>query len=414
MVKAKNAFYAQSGGVTAVINASACGVIETVNKTKKINKVLAGKNGILGALNEELIDTSKESKNNIAKLRQTPGGAFGSCRFKLQDPIKQRKEYERLFEVFAAHDVGYFFYNGGGDSQDTTYKVSEMAKKLKFPLKCIGIPKTVDNDLPYTDCSPGFGSVAKYVATSTLEAGLDVKSMAETSTKVFILEVMGRHAGWIAAASCLAANKAGDPPHIILLPEVPFEKTKFISKVKQTINTNGYCVIVASEGTQTKSGKFLADSGLTDAFGHKQLGGVAPVLASMISDIGLKNHWAVADYLQRSARHIASKTDLDQAYAVGKYAVKLAVSGKNAVMPIIKRISDKPYKWKIGIAPLKNVANVEKTIPKKFISKSGFEISLEGKKYLRPLIKGEADVKYVNGIPDIANLKMIEVKKKLA
>tara|TARA_B100001029_G_scaffold22615_1_gene15433 strand:- start:4614 stop:5858 length:1245 start_codon:yes stop_codon:yes gene_type:complete len=414
MVKAKNAFYAQSGGVTAVINASACGVIETVNKTKKINKVLAGKNGILGALNEELIDTSKESKNNIAKLRQTPGGAFGSCRFKLQDPIKQRKEYERLFEVFAAHDVGYFFYNGGGDSQDTTFKVSEMAKKLKFPLKCIGIPKTVDNDLPYTDCSPGFGSVAKYVATSTLEAGLDVKSMAETSTKVFILEVMGRHAGWIAAASCLAANKAGDPPHIILLPEVPFEKTKFISKVKQTINTNGYCVIVASEGTQTKSGKFLADSGLTDAFGHKQLGGVAPVLASMISDIGLKNHWAVADYLQRSARHIASKTDLDQAYAVGKYAVKLAVSGKNAVMPIIKRISDKPYKWNIGIAPLKNVANVEKTIPKKFISKSGFEISLEGKKYLRPLIKGEADVKYVNGIPDIANLKMIEVKKKLA
>ena len=414
MVKAKNAFYAQSGGVTAVINASACGVIETVNKTKKINKVLAGKNGILGALNEELIDTSKESKNNITKLRQTPGGAFGSCRFKLQDPIKQRKEYERLFEVFAAHDVGYFFYNGGGDSQDTTFKVSEMAKKLKFPLKCIGIPKTVDNDLPYTDCSPGFGSVAKYVATSTLEAGLDVKSMAETSTKVFILEVMGRHAGWIAAASCLAANKAGDPPHIILLPEVPFEKTRFISKVKQTINTNGYCVIVASEGTQTKSGKFLADSGLTDAFGHKQLGGVAPVLASMISDIGLKNHWAVADYLQRSARHIASKTDLDQAYAVGKYAVKLAVSGKNAVMPIIKRISDKPYKWNIGIAPLKNVANVEKTIPKKFISKSGFEISLEGKKYLRPLIKGEADVKYVNGIPDIANLKMIEVKKKLA
>ncbi len=414
MVKAKNAFYAQSGGVTAVINASACGVIETVNKTKKINKVLAGKNGILGALNEELIDTSKESKNNIAKLRQTPGGAFGSCRFKLQDPVKQKKEYKRLFEVFAAHDVGYFFYNGGGDSQDTTYKVSEMAKKLKFPLKCIGIPKTVDNDLPYTDCSPGFGSVAKYVATSTLEAGLDVKSMSETSTKVFILEVMGRHAGWIAASSCLAANKAGDPPHIILLPEVPFEKTKFIAKVKQTINMNGYCVIVASEGTQTKSGKFLADSGLTDAFGHKQLGGVAPVLASMISKIGLKNHWAVADYLQRSARHIASKTDLDQAYAVGEYAVKLAVSGKTAVMPIIKRISDNPYKWNIGIAPLKNVANIEKKMPKKFISKSGFEITPSGKKYLRPLIRGEADIKYVNGIPDIANLKMIEIKKKLA
>ena len=413
MTKVKNAFYAQSGGVTAVINASACGVIETVNKSKKIHKVLAGENGILGALNEELIDTSKETKSNIAKLKQTPGGAFGSCRFKLQDPIKQKKEYERLFEVFAAHDIEYFFYNGGGDSQDTTFKVSEMAKKLKFPLKCIGIPKTVDNDLPYTDCSPGFGSVAKYIATSTLEAGLDVKSMAETSTKVFILEVMGRHAGWIAAASCLAATKAGDPPHIILLPEVPFEKTKFITQVKQTVKEQGYCVIVASEGTQTKNGKFLSDSGLTDAFGHKPLGGVAPVLAGMISKIGLKNHWAVADYLQRSARHIASKTDLDQAYAVGEHAVKLAISGKTALMPIIKRTSDSPYKWKIATAPLKNVANIEKTMPKKFISKNGFEITQAGKTYLRPLIKGEAAIKYVNGLPDVAELKKIKVKKKL-
>jgi len=413
MTKVKNAFYAQSGGVTAVINASACGVIETVNKSKKIHKVLAGENGILGALNEELIDTSKESKTNIAKLKQTPGGAFGSCRFKLQDPIKQKKEYERLFEVFAAHDIGYFFYNGGGDSQDTTFKVSEMAKKLKFPLKCVGIPKTVDNDLPYTDCSPGFGSVAKYIATSTLEAGLDVKSMAETSTKVFILEVMGRHAGWIAAASCLAATKPEDPPHIILLPEVPFEKAKFITQVKKTIKKCGYCVIVASEGAQTKNGKFLADSGLTDAFGHKQLGGVAPVLAEMISKIGLKNHWAVADYLQRSARHIASKTDLDQAYAVGEHAVKLAIAGKTAVMPIIKRTNDSPYKWKIATAPLKNVANIEKTMPKKFISKNGFEITQAGKTYLRPLIKGEAPIKYVNGLPDVAELRKIKVKKKL-
>jgi 6-phosphofructokinase 1 len=413
MTKVKNAFYAQSGGVTAVINASACGVIETVNKSKKIHKVLAGENGILGALNEELIDTSKESKTNISKLKQTPGGAFGSCRFKLQDPIKQKKEYERLFEVFAAHDIGYFFYNGGGDSQDTTFKVSEMAKKLKFPLKCVGIPKTVDNDLPYTDCSPGFGSVAKYIATSTLEAGLDVKSMAETSTKVFILEVMGRHAGWIAAASCLAATKPGDPPHIILLPEVPFEKAKFITQVKKTIKKSGYCVIVASEGAQTKNGKFLADSGLTDAFGHKQLGGVAPILAEMISKIGLKNHWAVADYLQRSARHIASKTDLDQAYAVGEHAVKLAIAGKTAVMPVIKRTNNSPYKWKIATALLKNVANIEKTMPKKFISKNGFEITQAGKTYLRPLIKGEAAIKYVNGLPDVAELKKIKVKKKL-
>ena len=288
-----------------------------------------------------------------------------------------------------------------------------MAKKLKFPIQCIGIPKTVDNDLPFTDCSPGFGSVAKYVATSTLEAGLDVKSMAETSTKVFILEVMGRHAGWIAASSCLAATKASDPPHIILLPEVPFKKSKFISQVKQTVKQNGYCVIVASEGTQTKNGKFLADSGLTDAFGHKQLGGVAPVLSSMISKIGLKNHWAVADYLQRSARHISSRTDLDQAYAVGSHAVKLAIAGKTAIMPIIKRLSDSPYKWKIETAPLKNIANVEKTMPKKFISTNGFKITAAGKKYLSPLIQGEAPTKYLNGIPDIAVLKKIMVKKKI-
>ena len=409
----KNAFYAQSGGVTAVINASACGVIETAAKSKKIDKVLCGENGILGALNENLIDASKESKTTIAKLKNTPGGAFGSCRFKLQDPVKQKKEYERLFEVFAAHDIGYFFYNGGGDSQDTTFKVSEMAKKLKFPLQCIGIPKTVDNDLPYTDCSPGFGSVAKYVAISTLEAGLDVKSMAETSTKVFILEVMGRHAGWIAASSCLAATKTGDPPHIILLPEVPFEKGKFISQVKQTVKSKGYCVIVASEGTKTKAGKFLADSGLTDAFGHKQLGGVAPVISSMISKIGLKNHWAVADYLQRSARHIASKTDLDQAYAVGEHAVKLAVAGKTAVMPVIKRLSDTPYKWQIGTAPLKNIANIEKSVPRKFISKDGFAVTSAGRRYLNPLIQGEAPTSFKHGMPEVALLKKSFVKKKL-
>ena len=404
----KNAFYAQSGGVTAVINASACGVIETAAKSKKINKVLCGENGILGALNENLIDTSKESKTTIAKLKNTPGGAFGSCRFKLQDPVKQKKEYERLFEVFAAHDINYFFYNGGGDSQDTTYKVSEMAKKLKFPLQCIGIPKTVDNDLPFTDCSPGFGSVAKYVATSTLEAGLDVKSMAATSTKVFILEVMGRHAGWIAAASCLASSNSEDPPHIILLPEVPFEKNKFLTQVKQTVRKNGFCVIVASEGTQMKNGKFLADSGLTDAFGHKQLGGVAPVLSGMISKLGLKNHWAVADYLQRSARHIASKTDLDQAYAVGEFAVKLATSGKTAVMPIIKRISDAPYKWKIDTVSLKKVANVEKTVPKKFISKNGFKITSVGRKYLSPLIQGEAQTNFNLGTVSYTHLRAHE------
>ena len=411
MNKPANAFYAQSGGVTSVINASACGVIETANKSSKINKVLCGKNGILGALNEELFDTSKEKKSEIAKLRQTPGGAFGSCRFKLQDPIKQKKEYLRLFEVFKAHNIEYFFYNGGGDSQDTTFKVSKMAKELKLPLTCIGIPKTVDNDLPITDCSPGFGSVAKYVATSTLEAGLDVKSMSETSTKVFILEVMGRHAGWIAAASALAARNETDPPHIILMPEVPFTKKKFIDKVKQTVANEGFCVVVASEGTRYKNGMFLADSGLTDAFGHKQLGGVAPVLAQMVSSIGLKNHWAVSDYLQRSARHISSKTDLDQAYAVGKKAVEFALAGKNAVMPVIKRLSNKPYKWKIESASLSKVANVEKTLPKGYISKDGFTISNKGIDYLTPLIQGEPPLEFKNGIPVVAKLKNILVKK---
>ena len=411
MNKPANAFYARSGGVTSVINASACGVIETANKSSKINKVLCGKNGILGALNEELFDTSKEKKSEIAKLRQTPGGAFGSCRFKLQDPIKQKKEYLRLFEVFKAHNIEYFFYNGGGDSQDTTFKISKMAKELKLPLTCIGIPKTVDNDLPITDCSPGFGSVAKYVATSTLEAGLDVKSMSETSTKVFILEVMGRHAGWIAAASALASRNETDPPHIILMPEVPFAKKKFIDKVKQTVANEGFCVVVASEGTRYKNGMFLADSGLTDAFGHKQLGGVAPVLAQMVSSIGLKNHWAVSDYLQRSARHISSKTDLDQAYAVGKKAVEFALAGKNAVMPVIKRLSNKPYKWKIESAPLSKVANVEKTLPKGYISKDGFTISSKGIDYLTPLIQGEPPLEFKNGIPVVAKLKNILVKK---
>ena len=411
MNKPANAFYAQSGGVTSVINASACGVIETANKSSKINKVLCGKNGILGALNEELFDTSKEKKSEIAKLRQTPGGAFGSCRFKLQDPVKQKKEYLRLFEVFKAHNIEYFFYNGGGDSQDTTLKVSKMAKELKLPLTCIGIPKTVDNDLPITDCSPGFGSVAKYVATSTLETGLDVKSMSETSTKVFILEVMGRHAGWIAAASALASTNETDPPHIILMPEVPFVKKKFMDKVKQTVADEGFCVVVASEGTRYKNGMFLADSGLTDAFGHKQLGGVAPVLAQMISSIGLKNHWAVSDYLQRSARHISSKTDLDQAYAVGKKAVEFALAGKNAVMPVIKRLSNKPYKWKIESASLSKVANVEKTLPKGYISRDGFTISKKGIDYLTPLIQGEPPLEFKNGIPVVAKLKNVLVKK---
>lgn len=411
----KNAFYAQSGGVTAVINATACGVLETARlHTDKIGKVFAGKNGIIGALKEELIDTSLLSSSLVGQLRHTPAGAFGSCRYKLKGLKENREEYERLIAVFEAHNIGYFFYNGGGDSQDTANKVSQISQEMGYPITCIGIPKTVDNDLPFTDCCPGFGSVAKYVAVSTLEASLDVASMAASSTKVFILEVMGRHAGWIAAAGALAQPVAEGAPHIILFPEIPFQQADFLQKVQTTVKTNGYCVIVVSEGTQHPDGKFLAESGLRDAFGHAQLGGVAPYLAQMIkSELGLKNHWAVADYLQRAARHIASQTDVDQAYALGKSAVEFAIAGKNAVMPIVVRDSDSPYRWHIEEVSLSKVANVEKTVPREFITEDGYGITDACRQYLLPLIAGEAYPPYENGLPQYVKMPLDTVEKKL-
>lgn len=411
----KNAFYAQSGGVTAVINASACGVIETAKlHKKKIGKVYAGNNGILGALHEELIDTSKETPSTIAALKHTPAGAFGSARYKLKDLTTHRAEYERLIEVFKAHNIGYFFYNGGGDSQDTAWKVSQVGATLDYPITCIGIPKTVDNDLPYTDCCPGFGSVAKYVAVSTKEAALDVDSMYKTSTKVFILEVMGRHAGWIAAAAGLAAQQKDDAPHIILFPEIAFNRQKFIKEVARRVKKTGYCVVVASEGAHYADGKFVADAGRKDAFGHTQLGGVAPTLAHMVSDdLGVKYHWAVADYLQRSARHIASATDVEQAYAVGKAAVEMAVAGKNSVMPIIVRNKTKRYGWQIDSVALEGVANVERKMPRNFIARNGFAITDKARAYLQPLIQGEDYPPYKNGLPQYAQLKKVMVAKKL-
>ena len=411
----KNAFYAQSGGVTAVINASAAGVIETARKhPDKIGNVYAGRNGIIGALTEDLIDTSQESDEAIAGLRHTPSGAFGSCRFKLKGIEANKAEYERLIEVFKAHDIGYFFYNGGGDSQDTSHKVSQIGDSLGYHMTCVGVPKTVDNDLPITDCCPGFGSVAKYVAVSIREAGFDVASMAKTSTKVFVMEVMGRHAGWIAAAGGLAAEKDGDAPHIIIFPEVPFEQEKFLAKVDESVHKYGYCAIVVSEGAQTADGKFLAEQGTRDAFGHAQLGGVAPVIANMCQErLGLKYHWAVSDYLQRAARHIASKTDVDQAYALGRAAVELAVSGKNAVMPTIVRKSDDPYVWETGYANLADVANVEKKMPENYISADGFGITESCRAYLKPLIMGEDYPPYRNGLPDYVTLKNAPVPKIL-
>jgi 6-phosphofructokinase len=411
----KNAFYAQSGGVTAVINTSACGVIETARQNRsKIGKVYAGRNGIIGALREELIDTSKESKAAIRGLATTPSGAFGSCRHKLKSLEENRAEYERLIEVFKAHNIGYFFYNGGGDSADTCLKVSQLSESMGYPLQAIHIPKTIDNDLPLTDNCPGFGSVAKYIAISTREAALDVASMCETSTKVFILEAMGRHAGWIAAAGGLAAEKEGDAPHIILFPEIAFNREKFLARVKRCVKRYGYCVIVASEGAQYADGTFLAGGGLKDSFGHTQLGGLAPSLAEMIkSELGYKYHWAVADYLQRSARHIASAVDVEQAYAVGVAAVEKALEGKNAIMPCIVRGKGKRYSWSVGEAPLADVANVEKMMPRNYITRDGFGITDAARQYLTPLIQGESYPDYHKGMPKYTTLKNELVPKKL-
>ena len=410
----KNALYAQSGGVTAVINATAGALILEARKNKNIGKVFAAENGILGVLREELIDTSKESLSSIESLSYRPGGVFGSCRFKLKDLEISETEYERLIEVFKAHNIGYFFYNGGNDSADTAFKVSQIGKKLNYPIQCIAIPKTVDNDLVLTDCCPGFGSAAKYIATSTMEASLDVQSMSETSTKVFILEVMGRHAGWMAASSALARTSNEDAPHIILLPEVTFNQKDFLALVKQVVAKHGYCVVVVSEGVKNSKGKFLAESDRRDAFGHSQLGGIAPFISELINNkLKMKNHWAVADYLQRSARHIASKVDLEQAQAVGSFAIKYALAGMNGVMPIIVRNKGSKYKWSIEAAPLSKIANLEKKLPKSFISKNGMNVTQKAIDYLMPLIQGESHPPYKNGIPLTKEFKLIKAVKKL-
>lgn len=410
-----NAFYAQSGGVTAVINASACGVIEAARKHGDlIGKLYAGRHGILGALTEDLIDTSRESAEDIRALRHTPGGAFGSARYKLKDMEENRAEYERLIEVFRAHRIGYFFYNGGGDSQDTTLKVSLMARQMDYPLVCVGIPKTVDNDLPVTDCCPGFGSVAKYVATSIREAAFDVASMARTSTRVFILEVMGRHAGWITAACGLAGHSRDEAPHLLLFPEIPFDQEAFLAKVRETVARVGYCVVGVSEGARRLDGTFLSETGLKDAFGHAQLGGVGPLVAKMVRDeLGLKCHWAVADYLQRSARHIASRVDVAQAYAVGRAAVEFALKGHDAVMTTVVRVSGQPYRWKVGRVSLEDVANRERTVPREFITPDGFGITARCRNYLQPLITGEAFPPFEEGMPRYVTLRNHAVPRQL-
>jgi 6-phosphofructokinase 1 len=411
---ARNAFYAQSGGVTAVINASACGVIEAARRHRdRIGNVFAGRDGILGALTEDLIDTSQESDDDIRALRSTPAGAFGSCRYKLGAIETHRREYERLIDVFRAHDIGYFFYNGGGDSADTCHKVSQLSDAMGYPLQAIHVPKTIDNDLPVTDCSPGFGSAAKYVAISALEASFDVRSMAKTSTKVFVLEVMGRHAGWIAAAAGLIA--AYDIPLVVLFPEIAFDRAAFTARVETLVRTRGYCTVVVSEGCRHADGTFLAEQGARDAFGHAQLGGAAPVVARIVTEsLDVKVHWAVADYLQRAARHIASRTDVTQAYEVGERAVALALEGRNAVMPTIERIADDPYAYRLGAVDLAQVANVEKALPRDFIDADGFGITARCIAYLKPLVQGEDYPAYADGLPRFVTLRNAAVAKKLA
>ena len=415
-VPKRNAFYAQSGGVTAVVNTTACAVIETArNHAARIGRLYAGRNGIIGALTEDLIDTGRESARAIAALKQTPAGAFGSCRYKLASLDKDRTQYERLIEVFRAHDIGYFFYNGGNDSADTCLKVSKVSERMGYPLIAVHVPKTVDNDLAVTDCCPGFGSVAKYVATSMREAAFDVASMAKTSTRVFVLEVMGRHAGWITAAVGLADDEQTPIPLVLLFPEIRFDETAFLAEVDAKVKQFGYCCIGVSEGLRNGAGKLMAEAGTKDAFGHAQLGGVGPLIASIVKDrLKYKYHWAVADYLQRAARHLASKTDLEQAYAVGKAAVELALRGRNAVMPAIVRTSNKPYRWKIGVAPLDRVANVEKKMPRDFISADGFGITAKARTYLSPLVRGEDFPPFKDGLPRYVRLRNVAVPKKLA
>ena len=406
--------YAQSGGVTAVINATASAVIQSA-RARKV-RVLAARNGILGALREDLIDTTPLTAAQVRALAHTPGGAFGSCRLKLKSLAGDRAKYERLLAVFKAHDVRWFLYNGGNDSADTALKVSQLAAEFGYPLTCIGVPKTIDNDLAMTDCCPGFGSAAKYTAVSVRECALDVAAMADTSTKVFVYEAMGRHAGWLAAAAGLAGAGKDDAPHLILFPERPFDEAGFLARVDAVVKRVGHCVVVASEGIRSADGRFVADAGGgKDSFGHTQLGGVASYLAGRVKDaLGHKVHWALPDYLQRSARHIASQVDLEHALAVGRAAVQCALAGQNAVMPVIVRDADAPYRWHVDIAPLERVANHEKTMPKGFIRKDGFGITAAARRYLQPLIEGEAFPPFGrNGLPDYVQVDQAVLRRTL-
>lgn len=412
---ARNVLYAQSGGVTATINASACGLIETARRHRsRIGRIYAARNGIIGALTEDLIDTTAEPPSAIRALLHTPGGAFGSCRFDLSPLPQGHAQYRRLIEIFRAHDIGYFFYNGGNGSAETAHLIATILPRMGYPVTSIAIPKTIDNDIVHSDSSPGFGSVAKHVATSLREAMADLASMANSSTKVFVMEVMGRHTGWIAAACGMAQDANADGPLLLLVPEITFNRNRFIAAVRTRIARYGYCAVAVAEGICLADGRRLTQAGDDGIPAHDQLGGVAPLIAGMIRNaLKVKVHWSVLDYVQRAARHIASRTDVDQAYAVGRKAVAYALHGLTNVMPVIVRTSDQPYRWQVAPKPLTGIMNREKRLPRTFLTADGYRLTARARRYFAPLIRGEAWPPFENGLPVHAKLRLQPVQRRM-
>jgi 6-phosphofructokinase 1 len=413
-----NLLVAQSGGPTAVINSSIAGVISEAGRHECIEEIYGGMNGVYGILQENLIDIGEENTKSIQSLKHTPAAALGTCRYKINfktDAEQAEKDMNRLFEVIEAHNIRYFFYAGGNDSQDTTNKVHLEAAKRGYDIRAIGVPKTIDNDLPHTDHTPGYGSVIKYNATTVMEVGADLRSQATDEGSCCIIEVMGRSAGWIAAGTVLAKEREDDPPHIILLPEIPFNETKFLVKAMDTVTKNGYCVVVVGEGLKDTEGNEIgADKTKLDAFGHPVLAGAAERLAEIVEPaLNLKTRTVKLGYAQRAAAHYASQTDVDEAFACGEAAVRAAIEGQSGFMVKLVRESDEPYKWSTGLQPLEDIANQEAFIPRDWISEDGWLPNEKFEKYARPLIQGELHLPTKGGLPAFARLNKVAVDKVL-
>lgn len=413
----RNVIYAQAGGVSAVINASAAGVIEMVRRhPETFGKIYAAVNGIVGVLEEKLIDSTRMTEDELDRLKVQPGAAFHACRFDLDTVDENPGQYERVLEVFKAYDIGYFFYNGGNGSMVTAQKVAEYCTEHGHPVTCIGVAKTIDNDLALSHCSPGFGSAAKYIATSMLEATMDLYSMHNTSTKFFCLETMGRNVGWLALAGGLVKTVIPDVPVMVLTAERPFDKAKFLDRVKELIDAKGYCVCVVSEGLTDKNGNYISIENVerTHNNAYTQLGGVGLTLSHMVADtFNIKTHSATPDYLQRSASHMVSETDWEMAYRAGKASAQAALDGKHGVLPVIQVIDDCPLVWRYKTVDLMEVADLEKTVPDEFITEDGMDITEAAIEYLQPLIKGERTMHYKYGLPDIRPLIFDTVPQQL-